>query len=137
MAYLDKIKVNNTNVDVHDSRVTSIDTTPTENSTNLITSGGVYSVLGDIQSALDAILGSGVTLITFTIAGDTYQAEDGMTWGDWINSSYNTGGFHVYDGYDNFITDRNSNFGMTLNKNFQYPQTTLVNNASYALSIIE
>ena len=34
-----------------------IDTTPTENSTNLITSGGVYSVLGDIQSALDAILG--------------------------------------------------------------------------------
>lgn len=89
MAYLDKIKVNNTNVDVHDSRVASIDTTPTENSTNLITSGGVYSVLGDIQSALDAILGSGVTLITFTISGDTYQAEEGMTWQQWADSSYN------------------------------------------------
>lgn len=31
-----------------------------------------------------------VTLITFTIAGDTYQAEEGMTWGDWVNSIYNT-----------------------------------------------
>ena len=26
------------------------------------------------------------------IAG-TYQAEEGMTWGQWVNSSYNTGGF--------------------------------------------
>lgn len=30
-----------------------------------------------------------VTLITFTIAGDTYQAEEGMTWQQWTDSSYN------------------------------------------------
>lgn len=30
------------------------------------------------------------TLITFTIDGTTYQAEEGMTWYDWCNSEYNT-----------------------------------------------
>ena len=33
--------------------------------------------------------GSG-DLITFTIAGTSYQAEEGMTWGEWIESEYNT-----------------------------------------------
>lgn len=30
-------------------------------------------------------------LITFTIGNVQYQAEEGMTWGDWVNSDYNTG----------------------------------------------
>ncbi len=33
----------------------------------------------------------GATLISFTIAGTSYQAEEGMTWEEWVNSSYNTG----------------------------------------------
>ena len=32
-----------------------VDTVPTQNSTNLITSGGVYNVLGDIETLLAAI----------------------------------------------------------------------------------
>lgn len=36
-----------------------------------------------------------VTLINFTIAGTAYQAESGMTWEQWCNSSYNTGGYYV------------------------------------------
>lgn len=32
-------------------------------------------------------------LISFTINGTTYQAEEGMTWGEWCNSSYNTYGY--------------------------------------------
>ena len=36
------------------------------------------------------------TLISFTIDGTTYQAEEGMTWGDWVvDSQYNTGNFAV------------------------------------------
>ena len=31
---------------------------------------------------------NGNKLITFTIDGTTYQAIDGMTWGEWINSEY-------------------------------------------------
>lgn len=32
-------------------------------------------------------------IITFTIAGVSYQAEEGMTWREWISSEYNTGGY--------------------------------------------
>lgn len=35
-------------------------------------------------------LGGG-SLITFTIGDTSYQAEDGMTWGEWLLSSYNNG----------------------------------------------
>jgi len=31
-----------------------------------------------------------VKIITFTIAGTSYQAEEGMTWIQWVSSSYNT-----------------------------------------------
>lgn len=34
-----------------------------------------------------------ISLITFTIAGTEYKAEDGMTWFQWANSTYNTDGF--------------------------------------------
>jgi len=35
----------------------SIDSTPTASSTNLVTSGGVYAMIGNIESTLDAIIG--------------------------------------------------------------------------------
>ena len=34
-------------------------------------------------------LGGGSNLITFTVDGTEYQAEEGMTWGDFIGSKYN------------------------------------------------
>ena len=36
---------------------------------------------------------NGNKLITFTIDGTTYQAIDGMTWEEWVNSEYNTRSF--------------------------------------------
>lgn len=33
-------------------------------------------------------------IISFTIGNVSYQALEGMTWGDWVNSSYNTDGFY-------------------------------------------
>lgn len=45
------------------------------------------------------------TIISFTIQLDgeayptTYYAEDGMTWGDWVESSYNTDGYLWWSGY--------------------------------------
>lgn len=41
--------------------------------------------------------GDSVTLINFTINGDAYQAEDGMTWQQWVASSHNTGGYIIYE----------------------------------------
>ena len=37
-------------------------------------------------------------IITFTIAGDEYQAEEGMTWEEWVNSEYNTSNFLILGG---------------------------------------
>lgn len=42
---------------------------------------------------------SSVTLISFTISGTTYYAEEGMTWEEWIDSAYNTGGFYSSNQY--------------------------------------
>lgn len=36
------------------------------------------------------------TLITFTINGVQYQAEKGMTWNEWVNSSYNDNSYSIY-----------------------------------------
>ena len=45
--------------------------------TDSVVIDGVYSI-------------DNVTLINFTVYGDSYQAEENMTWGNWIESDYNT-----------------------------------------------
>lgn len=35
------------------------------------------------------------TLISFTVGEVEYQAEEGMTWEEWVNSTYNTGVFYI------------------------------------------
>lgn len=47
-------------------------------------------------------------LISFTIEGKTYQAESGMTWGEWVASDYNTStyalsGSTVYNGHGSWV----------------------------------
>lgn len=50
---------------------------------------------------------NGNKLITFTIDGTTYQAIDGMTWEEWVNSEYN-----VNQGYFLSSNTINSSSGM-------------------------
>lgn len=38
-------------------------------------------------------------LITFTIDGTAYQAEEYVTWGQWVTSKYNTQGFYISKDY--------------------------------------
>ena len=40
-----------------------------------------------------SIVDAGPELISFTIDRD-YQAEEGMTWREWIESDYNTNGYY-------------------------------------------
>lgn len=51
------------------------------------------------------------TLITFTIDGTSYQAEEGMTWKEWANSEYNTSRYFWGD-YSNAILSQD---GLTSN----------------------
>lgn len=75
---------------------------------------------------------SGVTKkkIKFTIDGTSYEADEGMTWGEWVNSSYNTGGF-VIQGQkimrNNYVVRKNSG-GDALSSDY------IVSGTSYALT---
>lgn len=50
------------------------------------------------SSSVDISVGSGfVKLINFQISGISYKAVAGMTFQEWIDSSYNTDGFYSMD----------------------------------------
>lgn len=70
---------------------------------NYYTKDEVDDITGDINSVLESIINGGgsVSLITFTISGTEYQAEEGMTWREWVNTNYNTSGY--YNGDSNTI----------------------------------
>jgi hypothetical protein len=61
----------------------------------------IKSSIGDIQTALDAIIGIDLPTFTITRNGVTtqYYFEAGMTWGEWVASEYNTDGYSV-SGYE-------------------------------------
>ena len=40
-----------------------------------------------------------VNLISFTIDYIQYQAQEGMTWGEWVRSQYNTQGYYIDSDY--------------------------------------
>lgn len=65
---------------------------------------GVYALFKDniiqtAQSKVESLFDYGaqpqVNLITFHYGGSEYQAEEGMTWEEWVNSDYNTAGLKV------------------------------------------
>lgn len=43
---------NNTTEDIHDVRITGVDSTPTSGSTNVVTSGGIYTALQEATQNL-------------------------------------------------------------------------------------
>lgn len=55
----------------------------------------VSTTVSSVQAAkvVFTLAWKAVDLISFTIDGTSYQAEDGMTWEEWISSPYNTDGF--------------------------------------------
>ena len=72
----------------------------------------------------------GATLISFTIDGTSYQAEEGMTWSQWVDSSYNTGSF---TNIDNFIFNPSS-YGVSYNGISVTSSEIIVANRTYSLS---
>nr|DAR08742.1 MAG TPA: hypothetical protein [Caudoviricetes sp.] len=99
---------------------------------------GSYAVRPAFQIDLSKIEWSpvgGVTLINFTIAGAAYQAEEGMTWAQWVNSSYNTGGFSA-DSFKITVPSTGSPGGYIFvgyNNEYESPQNIIVPDRSYVL----
>lgn len=52
----------------------------------------------DLIATVTPVLYVEPTLITFKISNYAYQAEEGMTWSEWVASSYNSGGYTESDG---------------------------------------
>ena len=75
----------------------------------------------------------GATLISFTIDGTSYQAEDGMTWAQWVDSSYNTDGFTV-DVVDNTIRNRATYLYTSSNMQFVYSSNTVISGGAYTFA---
>ena len=70
----------------------------------VLTTTDKSAIVADVLAALPYYDGSvdisgGVELISFTIDGDHYEAEDGMTWGEWLLTDYNTGGYTLFGSY--------------------------------------
>lgn len=54
------------------------------------------------------------TMISFSMYGITYQAEEGMTFGEWVASEYNTDGWEIYTPSSGYITNDTLKSGVTL-----------------------
>ena len=100
---------------------------------------------------------SSATLINFTINGTAYQAEEGMTWEQWCDSSYNANSHYNYWYYDinaAFIFCREEGQQKTVAKSnnelvdgvlaiepntdyihMVYPNITIVNNGTITLAV--
>ena len=74
----------------------------------------------------------GATLISFTIDGTSYQAEQGMTWAQWVDSSYNTGGDFI--SLNNQIFASITGFGVSYNGYPVIPSEIIIANREYYLS---
>lgn len=70
------------------------------------------------------------TLISFTIEGTSYQAEENMTWSQWCSSAYNT------DGYRNtgdVIASESLTSAIAYNNVYELPSSAIVDSRSYTL----
>lgn len=81
---------------------------------------------------------SPVTLINFTIDESAYQAEEGMTWGEWVASSYNTGRTNGDNVVKKFYITSDSDVGwenglVSIENTVMNESTVIVNNTSYEL----
>lgn len=69
-------------------------------------------------------------LITFTIAGTSYNAESGMTWAEWVNSSYSENSFGLLSCMaDNDTVYKKSSYDIVT----LYSSNKIVENHSYSL----
>ena len=91
--------------------------------------GPFYVYIGDIGFNFSTVASSG-DLITFTAGGVEYQAEEGMRWLDWVNTSYNVDGFTAEVGNYAFGPEKNLMYGGSYVDAEEY----VIDGASYTFS---
>lgn len=81
---------------------TDIPTVPTkvsafENDAGYLTEKQVQKMIEDAIANIQSGENKPVVIISFSIEDFQFQAEEGMTWREWVNSEYNTDGACVYN----------------------------------------
>ena len=104
-------------------------------SDKIITINALLEEVKNGQSLLEFLQANGTkqggaTLISFTIDGTSYQAEDGMTWAQWVHSSYNTSGFTI-DAGDNTIRNGTNYLYTSSNMQLVLSSNTVISGGAY------
>lgn len=71
-------------------------------------------------------------LITFTVDGTSFQAEEGMTWAEWCESDYNTDGVKI-DSLGNVVTSVGLRIATAQYSGAQIQTDVIVANTSYVV----
>ena len=79
----------------------------------------------------DAGDGEEANLITFTIDGTEYQAVEGMTWEQWVNSDYNTIGLKVHDTGLSKLIQNDEGKSVRVGYDYMYDYTVITAGTSY------
>lgn len=74
-------------------------------------------------------------LITFTIDGTTYQAEEGMTWAEWINSQYNVDKY-ILTAEQGVIKKSQGIEILTLNSIVVYSDSKIIGSENYIITAV-
>lgn len=72
-----------------------------------------------------------VNLISFIIESTSYQAEEGMTWGEWCNSEYNTKGYYI--DYDDSISTQTGGIWIGTSEGYVFSQDIIIGGYHYVL----
>lgn len=73
----------------------------------------------------------GVNIITFTLENTEYQAEEGMTWGEWVESEYNTGYYYISNDFVYFY-----NGDIVIDSNYRHVKSTFIVNSDEVYGVI-
>lgn len=75
-----------------------------------------------------------VKLISFTVDGTSYQAVEGMTWNEWLESDYNTDNYSVNLGH--IIKGSNGSMYVATSGNvFVTPTDTIIGDHAYIMNM--
>lgn len=108
--------------------------------TTKFTNGYIYQV-DNTNSCWNVFSSNGTvslkTFIQFTIDGSTHQAEEGMTWADWVASDYNTEGYIIYDiSGSNYICNSLGTYAVAKGSNQVATTDIIISGTAYSLAMI-
>lgn len=99
---------------------------------NVPSTGGYQMSLSDDGTELNFVWGGAKKEISFTVGDNSYQAEEGMTWAEWVESSYNTAGFYILP--DDFRFVRVAGYYINYQRSTCTGSHSIISNGVYTLS---